>query len=112
MTVVTVGESEGCVDMGHMMEDEESVVEDREEDEESVREEEGEGEGGGEGNEEDVEGGGGEELEVGEGGDDEDYEREAPPPSDMHGCDWDGMSVHDIINHMIYVYTQSLSSSR
>ncbi len=23
MTVVTVGESEGCVDMGHMMEDEE-----------------------------------------------------------------------------------------
>ena len=38
VTVVTVGESEGCVHMGHMMEDEE--VEDREEDEESVGEEE------------------------------------------------------------------------
>jgi hypothetical protein len=42
VTAVTVGESEGCVYMGHMMEDEE--VEDREEDEESVGEEEGEGE--------------------------------------------------------------------
>ena len=31
-------------------------------------------------------------LEVGEGGDDGDYEREAPPPSDMDGCDWDGLS--------------------
>jgi len=46
-----------------------------------------------EGNEEEVEGGGGEELEVGERGDDEDYEREAPPPSDMDGCDWDGLSA-------------------
>ncbi len=62
-------------------------------DEESVGEEEGEGEGGGEGNEEEVEGGGGEELEVGEGGDDEDYEREAAPPSDMDGCDWDVLSA-------------------
>ena len=88
MTAVTVGDWEGCEDMEHMMEDEE--VEDREEDEESVGEEEGEGEGGGE---EEVEGGGGEELEVGEGGDDEDYEREAPPPSDMDGCDWDGLSA-------------------
>ena len=43
--------------------------------------------------EEEVEGGGGEELEVGEGGDDEDYEREAPPPSDIDGCDWDGLST-------------------
>jgi hypothetical protein len=43
-TAVTVGESEGCVDMGHMMEDEE--VEDREEDEESVGEEEGRERGG------------------------------------------------------------------
>jgi hypothetical protein len=42
---------------------------------------------------EEVEGGGGEELEVGEGGDDEDYEREAPPPSDIDGCDWDGLSA-------------------
>ena len=91
VTAVTVGESEGCAHMGHMMEDEE--VEDREEDEESVGEEEGEGEGGGEGNEEEVEGGVGEELEVGEGGDDEDYEREAPPPSDIDGCDWDGLSA-------------------
>ncbi len=40
-----------------------------------------------------VEGGGGEELEVGEGGDDEDYEREAAPPSDIDGCDWDGLSA-------------------
>jgi hypothetical protein len=32
-------------------------------------------------------------LEVGEGGDDEDYEREAPPPSDIDGCDWDGLSA-------------------
>ena len=32
-------------------------------------------------------------LEVGEGGDDEDYEREAPPPSDMDGCDWDVLSA-------------------
>jgi hypothetical protein len=31
-------------------------------------------------------------LEVGEGGDDEDYEREVPPPSDIDGCDWDGLS--------------------
>ncbi len=46
VTAVTVGESEGCTHMGHMMEDEE--VEEREEDEESVREVEGEGEGGGE----------------------------------------------------------------
>ena len=91
VTAVTVGESEGCVHMGHMMEDEE--VEDREEDEESVGEEEGEGEWGGEGNEEEVEGGGAEEVEVGEGGDDEDYEREAPPPSDQDGCDWDGLSA-------------------
>ena len=30
---------------------------------------------------------------VGEGGDDEDYEREAPPPSDKDGCDWDGLSA-------------------
>ncbi len=44
VTTVTVGESEGFVHMGHMIEDEE--VEDREEDEESVGEEEGEGEGG------------------------------------------------------------------
>ena len=85
------GDSEGWEDMEHMMEDEE--VEDREEDEESVGEEEGEGEIGGEGNEEEVEGEGGEELEVGEGGDDEDYEREAPPRSDIDGCDWDGLSV-------------------
>ena len=35
----------------------------------------------------------GEELEVGEGGDDEDYEREDPPPSDIDGCDWDGLSA-------------------
>ncbi len=40
-----------------------------------------------------MKGGGGEELEVGEGGDDEDYEREAPPPSDIDGCDWDGLST-------------------
>ena len=26
-------------------------------------------------------------------GDDEDYEREAPPPSDIDGCDWDGLSA-------------------
>ena len=39
MTAVTVGESEGCAHMGHMMEDEE--MEDREEDEESVGEEQG-----------------------------------------------------------------------
>jgi hypothetical protein len=32
-------------------------------------------------------------VEVGEGGDDEDYEREAPPPSDIDGCDWDGLSA-------------------
>ena len=38
VTAVTVGESEGCSHMGHMMEDEE--VEDREEDEERVGEEE------------------------------------------------------------------------
>jgi hypothetical protein len=64
VTAVTVGKSEGCVNMGHMMEDEE--VEDREEDEEIVgEEEEGEGEGGGEGNEE----------------------------SDIDGCDWDGLSA-------------------
>ncbi len=74
VTSVMVGQSEGCVHMGHMMEDEE--VEDREE-VESVGEEEGEGEGGDEGNEEEVEGRGGEELEVGEGGNDEDY----PPPT-------------------------------
>ncbi len=48
---------------------------------------------GGEGNEEEVEGRGGEDLEVGEGGDDEDYEREAPPPSDIDGCDWDTLSA-------------------
>jgi len=90
VTAVTVGESEGCAHMGHTMEDEE--MEEREEDEESVGEEEGEGEWGGEGNEEEVEGGGAEEVEVGEGGDDEDYEREAPPPSDKDGCDWDGLS--------------------
>ena len=52
VTTVTVGESEWCAHMGHMMEDE--VVEDREEDEESVGEEEGEGEGVVEGNEEEV----------------------------------------------------------
>ena len=40
-----------------------------------------------------VEGEGGDELEVGEGGDDEDYEREPPPPSDIDGCDWDGLSA-------------------
>jgi hypothetical protein len=91
VTAVTVGESEGCAHMGHTMEDEE--MEEREEDEESVGEEEGEGEWGGEGNEEEVEGGGAEEVEVGEGGDDEDYEREAPPPSDKDGCDWDGLSA-------------------
>jgi len=34
-----------------------------------------------------------EEVEVGERGDDEDYEREAPPPSDKDGCDWDGLSA-------------------
>ncbi len=44
VTAVTVGESEECAHMGHMMEDEE--VEDREEDEESVGEQEGQGEGG------------------------------------------------------------------
>ena len=49
--------------------------------------------GGGEGNEEEVEGEGGEDLEGGEGGDDQDYEREAPPPSDIDGCDWDGLSA-------------------
>ena len=32
-------------------------------------------------------------LEVGVGGDDEDYEREVPPPSDIDGCDWDGLSA-------------------
>jgi hypothetical protein len=35
VTAVTVGESEGCAHMGHMMEDEE--MEDREEDEESAK---------------------------------------------------------------------------
>ena len=44
------------------------------------------------GSEEEVEGTVGEEMEVGEGGDDEDYEREAPPPSDINDCDWDGLS--------------------
>ncbi len=34
-----------------------------------------------------------EELEVGGGGDDEDYEIEAPPPSDIDGCDWEGLSA-------------------
>ena len=43
---------------------------------------------------------GGSSLQVGEGGDDEDYEREAPPPSDIDHCDWVGLrcSIHDIIN--------------
>ena len=36
---------------------------------------------------------GGSSLQVGEGGDDEDYERESPPPSDIDGCDWDGLSA-------------------
>ena len=63
-------------------------------DEESVGEEEGEG------SEEEVEREEGEEMQVGEGGDDEDYEREAPPPSDIDDCDWAGLrcSIHDIIN--------------
>ena len=34
-----------------------------------------------------------EQVEVGEGGDDEDYEGEDPPPSDIDGCDWDGLSA-------------------
>ena len=78
---------------------------DRGEEEEKNPGEEGGEEGGqgdkeGEGSEEEVEGEGGEEMQVGEGGDDEDYEKEAPPPSDIYDCDWAALrcSIHDIIN--------------